>query len=145
MSVAYVDTSVVVALAFHEEGAESLATRMTGFSRLVSSNFLEAELRAVPTHLLARISWILTHRPLSPEMETALEAGSLRGADLWHVASALYAAPEPGAIVFLTLDRQQARVAAALGFRDGEAECAPRSGTRPLESPPVSPPQKSSQ
>ena len=153
MSVAYVDTSVVVALAFHEEGAESLATRMTGFSRLVSSNFLEAELRAacrrecqpVPTHLLARISWILTHRPLSPEMETALDAGSLRGADLWHVASALYAAPEPGAIVFLTLDRQQARVAAALGFRDGEAECAPRSRTRPLESPPVSPPQKSSQ
>ncbi len=152
MSVAYIDTSVVVALAFDEEGAESLATRLTGFSRLVSSNLLEAELRAacrrerqpVPVHLLARISWILTHRPLSPEMETALEAGSLRGADLWHVASALYAAPEPGAIVFLTLDRQQARVAVALGFRDGESECGSRSETRPVESG-SSPPQKSSQ
>ena len=152
MSVAYVDTSVVVALAFREEGAESLATRLAGYSRLVSSNLLEAELRAAcrrerqpaPAHLLARIGWILTHRPLSPEMETALEAGSLRGADLWHVASALYAAPEPGAIAFVTLDRQQARVAAALGFRDGAAEWGPSSQTRPVESGP-SPPQKSSQ
>ena len=142
MSVAYVDTSVVVALAFAEKGADSLATKVAGYSRLVSSNLLEAELRAacgrerqpVPAHLLARISWILTHRPLSPEMETALDAGSLRGADLWHVASALYAAPEPGAIAFVTLDRQQARVAAALGFRDGESECGPSSETRRVES-----------
>lgn len=151
MSVAYVDTSVVVALAFHEQGADSLATRLAGYSRLVSSNLLEAELRAacgregqpVPTHLLARVSWILTHRPLTPEMETVLKAGNLRGADLWHVASALYAAPEPGAIAFLTLDRQQAGVATSLGFRDAEAECGPSSEIRPASG--SSPPQKSSQ
>lgn len=126
MSVAYVDTSVVVALAFAEAGAEALADRLAGYSRLVSSNLLEAELRAacgrerrpVPGNLLARIGWILAHRPLSPEMKSALEAGSLRGADLWHVATALYAAPEPGAVAFCTLDRRQAKVAAALGFRD---------------------------
>lgn len=137
MSVAYVDTSVIVAIAFGEEGAQSLAVRLAAHSRLVSSNLLEAELRAacrregqpVPVHLLARIGWILTHRTLSPEMEAALEAGSLRGADLWHVASALYAAPEPGAIAFVTLDREQAKVAAALGFREGADD----------------PPQKSSQ
>ncbi len=129
MSVAYVDTSAIVALAFAEEGAESLATRLEGFSRLVSSNLLEAELRAacrregqpVPLHLLARIGWILTNRPLTPEMRTALEAGGLRGAELWHLASALYAAPEPAAIAFVTLDRRQATVAAALGFRNGDA------------------------
>ena len=129
MTVAYVDTSVIVALAFGEEGARSLANTLTAFSRLVSSNLLEAELRAAcqregrqaPVHLLARVSWILTNRPLSPEMETALEAGSLRGADLWHVASALYAAPEPGAIAFVTLDSRQAEVAAALGFGDGRS------------------------
>lgn len=81
----------------------------------------------MPVHLLARIGWILTHRPLSPEMEAALRAGNLRGADLWHVASALYAAPEPGAIAFCTLDRRQAKVAAALGFQAGAAElpCPP--------------------
>ena len=137
MSVAYVDTSAIVAIAFAEKGADSLATKLAGFSRLVSSNLLEAELRAAcrregqpaPVHLLARIGWILTHRPLSPEIKTALEAGRLRGADLWHVASALYAAPEPGALAFVTLDRQQAEVAAALGFR--------------LDPPPF--PQKSSQ
>ena len=137
MSVAYVDTSAIVAIAFAEKGADSLATKLAGFSRLVSSNLLEAELRAAcrregqpaPVNLLARIGWILTHRPLSPEIKTALEAGRLRGADLWHVASALYAAPEPGALAFVTLDRQQAEVASALGFR--------------LDPPPS--PQKSSQ
>lgn len=135
MSVAYLDTSVIVALAFAEEGSEALADHLAGYSRLVSSNLLEAELRAacrrenqpVPVHLLARIGWILTHRPLSPEMEAALRAGNLRGADLWHVASALYAAPEPGAIAFCTLDRRQAKVAAALGFQAGvyELPCPP--------------------
>lgn len=137
MSVAYVDTSVIVAIAFGEEGAQSLAARLAAHSRLVSSNLLEAELRAacrregqpVPVHLLARIGWILTHRPLSPEMETALEAGGLRGADLWHVASALYAAPEPGAIAFVTLDRDQAKVAATLGFRD-EADTPPQKSSQ---------------
>ena len=49
-------------------------------------------------------------------MESALRAGNLRGADLWHIATALYAAPEPAAIAFVTLDRRQASVAAALGF-----------------------------
>lgn len=137
MSVAYVDTSAIVAIAFGEEDAQSVVTKLVGFSRLVSSNLLEAELRAacqrerqpVPVNLLARIGWILTHRPLSPEIQTVLETGCLQGADLWHVASALYAAPEPGAIAFVTLDRQQAEVAAALGFR--------------LDPPPS--PQKSSQ
>ncbi len=125
MSVAYVDTSAIVALAFNELGASVLAERLERFSRLVSSNLLEAELRATcrregqptPEHLLARIAWVHASRPLSVEMETALRFGSLRGADLWHVATALYAAPEPGAISFVTLDRRQWRVAVALGFR----------------------------
>ena len=126
MSVAYVDTSAIVAIAFSEEGAATLAEGLTRYSRLVSSNLLEAELRAtchregrpVPTHLLDRISWVLTHRPLSREMETALDAGSLRGADLWHIATALYVAPEPMSIAFVTLDRKQALAAAALGFQE---------------------------
>ena len=125
MSVAYVDTSAIVAIAFAEEGWETLAGSLNGFSRLVSSNLLEAELRAtcaredrpVPLQLLVRIGWIHANRPLSREMKAALDAGSLRGADLWHVATALFAAPEPGAIAFVTLDRRQAKVAAGLGFR----------------------------
>ncbi len=125
MSVAYVDTSVMVAIAFGEDGADALADRLNGFSRVISSNLLEAELRAacshegcqVPTDLLDGIGWILTNRPLSDEIKTALGAGYLRGADLWHVATALYAAPDPGAISFITLNDNQARVAAALNFK----------------------------
>ncbi len=125
MSVAYVDTSALVAIAFGEDGADELARRLSGFSRLVSSNLLEAELcaacaregRPVPREMLSRISWILTDRPLSAEIRTILQAGYLRGADLWHVATALYAAPAPGAIAFITLNEKQAEVAAALNFK----------------------------
>lgn len=124
MSVAYIDTSAILAVAFAEEGAVELAESLTRFSRLVSSSLLEAELRAacqreeraVPAHLLARLGWVHPHRPLSSEMESALQAGILRGAGLWHIATALYAAPEPAAVAFVTLDRKQAGVAAALGF-----------------------------
>lgn len=125
MSVAYVDASAIVALAFGEDGAAALVERLAGHSRLVSSNLLEAELRAacrregqpLPAHLLDRIGWIHADRPLSAEMKAALVVGHLRGADLWHVATALYAAPEPRAVSFVTMDRRQARVAAGLGFQ----------------------------
>ena len=40
----------------------------------------------------------------------------IRGADLWHVASALYAAPRPESLSFATLDLRQGAVAEALGF-----------------------------
>lgn len=40
-----------------------------------------------------------------------------RGTDLWHVAGALYVAPKPSDISFVTLDVRQHTVASALGFR----------------------------
>ncbi|MDE0035138.1 MAG: PIN domain-containing protein [Deltaproteobacteria bacterium] len=124
MSVAYVDTSALVAVAFDERGAAACARRLGSFSRLVSSNLLEAELRAVfareghgfAANLLSGIEWVLPDRPLSHEFETALEAGYLRGADLWHIAMALYVAPEPPDLHFITLDGRQRTIAAALGF-----------------------------
>ena len=45
MSVAYVDTSALVSIAFNERGGTSLARRLDNFSHLLSSNLLEAELR----------------------------------------------------------------------------------------------------
>ncbi len=124
MSVAYVDTSVLTAIAFGEPGAEALAGRLDDFARLVSSNLLEAELRATfarekldfPENVIAGIDWILPDRPLAPELATALEAGYLRGADLWHVAHALYLTPRPESLSFVTLDARQGVVAEALGF-----------------------------
>ena len=125
MSVAYVDTSALVAVAFDDRSGSAIAGRLDECSRLLASNLLEAELRAVfarerldfATSLVAGIDWVLPDRPLAPEMTAALESGSLRGADLWHVATALYAAPEPGQIAFVTRDERQQAAAAALGFQ----------------------------
>ena len=125
MSIAYVDTSALVAIAFDEGGAAACARRLDSFSRLVSSNLLEAELRAVfarerrrfTSGLVSGIEWVLPDRRLTREFENVVEAGYLRGADLWHVATALYLAREPSDIAFVTLDQRQQAVAASLGFR----------------------------
>ena len=125
MSVAYVDTSALVSIAFNERGWTSQARRLDNFSHLLSSNLLEAELRAVfareeidfTTSLVSGIEWVLPDRPLTPELKTALEAGYLRGADLWHVATALYVVQKPSDISFVTLDIRQQTVVKALGFQ----------------------------
>ena len=123
--VAYVDTSALLAVAFDEQGGADLAQRIAGFSRLVSSNLLEAELRAAfaredlafPPAILSGIEWILPDRVLTPEFATALQAGYLWGVDLWHVATALYISPDPGDLSFVSLDVKQQAVVRALGFR----------------------------
>ena len=125
MNVAYVDTSCLVALAFNERGAAALARRLGRFDRLVACNLAEAELRAAfvredrawdPT-ALDRLGWIVPDRRLSPEIERVLAAGHVRGADCWHLATALYVAGDPRLLSFVTLDRAQGAVARALGFR----------------------------
>lgn len=124
MSIAY-DTSTLVAIAFEEPGGTQAGERLEGFSRLLSSNLLEAELRAAfarerlafDAEALSRIEWILPDRPLAGELARALAAGYLRGADLWHIATALYVAPRAEEIGFITLDGPQRDVAAASGFR----------------------------
>jgi hypothetical protein len=126
MKIAYVDTSCLVAIAFGESGAVGLARRLKGFDELVSANLLEAELRAAfvrehvapPADLPVALSWILPDRPLQAEIAQVLAAGYVRGADCWHLATALYLAQEPEAISFVTVDERQRTVARAIGFRD---------------------------
>ena len=124
MEGAYVDASAALAVAFQESGYEAIDQRLRGFSRLWSSHLLEAELRAAYARnnllfepgFIEGIEWIAPSRPLSREIEAALEIGYLRGADLWHVAAALYHASDPRELAFVTLDGRQRAVAAALGF-----------------------------
>ena len=52
---------------------------------------------------------------LTSEISMVVEAGYLRGADLWHLASALYLTPDPKEVTFITLDERQAEVARGLG------------------------------
>ena len=128
MNAAYMDTSWAVAIAFAEAGHEQLLDRLATFDGVYSSDLLEAEFWSAFARegvtrdpaLLASLHWILPDRPLTPEIARALEAGYLRGADLWHVACALFLAEEPPALTFLTLDASQGEVARRLGFA-GEA------------------------
>lgn len=122
---AYVDSSALIAIVRLEPTEGEVRTRLNGFQTLLSSNLLEAEMRAAfardgrafePPDLLSRIEWVLPTRPLGPEIADALRAGYLRGADLWHIATALYAARSVPGLAFVTLDRRQGGVAAALGF-----------------------------
>jgi len=124
VNAAYVDTSCLVAIAFGESGGTHAARRLHGVEEIVSSNLLEAELRAafsreeVPfdAALLSGITWILPDRPLTDEIALVLETGYLRGADVWHIACALFVAGNPRDLGFLTLDDRQAHVAERLGF-----------------------------
>jgi predicted nucleic acid-binding protein len=124
LKVAYVDTSWLLAIAFGETAADRAAGVLLDHDALLSAPILEAELLAalhregLPLSAAPDpgISWILPDRPLRPEIERVLEAGYVRGADLWHLASALYAADSPGDTRFLTFDVRQGEVAAALGF-----------------------------
>ncbi len=124
MSAVYVDTSVLAGIAFGEPAATQIAPQLDRYDRLISSNLLEAEMRAVfqrenesfREDVIAGIEWVLPTRPLTAEFATALSAGYLRGADLWHVATALYVSPHSQSLSFATLDAQQRRVASALGL-----------------------------
>ena len=125
MRLAYVDTSCYVAVAFGEPAASTVMAQMAEFDELVSSNLLEAELRSafarenVPfdSRLLAGLSWVLPDRTLGPEFALVLSAGYVRGADLWHLAAAVFLIGTPADIWFLTLGQRQREVARLLGFR----------------------------
>lgn len=124
MSFAYVDTTCLLAVAFAEPGWKKLARRLETYRELVSSNLLEAEFRSALARegveggdpLLDRVTWVFPDRRLTPEIGRVMAVAELRGADLWHLAAALYLAESPTDVDFLTLDAAQRDAAAALGF-----------------------------
>lgn len=126
MKVAYVDTSCLVAWGLGEPGSARVQRRLRTLDALHSSNLLEAELHSVMARervtpapeLLETITWVMPHRPLHAEIARVLQAGYVRGADCWHLATALYLAAEPESTIFLTLDARQQAVARKLGFQE---------------------------
>jgi predicted nucleic acid-binding protein len=121
---AYIDTSCLVAVAFGEPEATEVERGLEALERIFSSYLLEAELLAslaregVDTGVpfLSAVAWVLPDRSLGPEIRRVLEHGYVRGADLWHLATALFLADDPEALPFFTLDKRQREVAGALGF-----------------------------
>jgi predicted nucleic acid-binding protein len=124
LTIGYVDTSCIVATAFGEKEAQATSRRLSRFDRVFSSPLLEAELfsalaregREISDAWSAAIEYVIVDRPLNAELLRVLEAGYLRGADCWHLATALYLAPDPSQLAFVTLDASQRKVARSLGF-----------------------------
>ena len=125
MKACYVDTSALLAVAFNEAGAPAVAGRLRSFGRLIASNLLEAEFRSALIRegiaegadaILSMMTWVYPDRPLTPEFSRILRLGRIRGADLWHIACALFLAPEVKGLSFITLDPAQRDLARRLGF-----------------------------
>lgn len=124
MSVAYVDSSVVLAHLFGQHAEAEVRLRASTFEVLFAATLLEAEvLSAAVRERIARddvmldsLRPVLPARSLRPEIERVLAAGYVRGADCLHLATALYLAPDPRDLTFLTLDERQRAAAEALGF-----------------------------
>ena len=122
---AYIDTSAILAIEFGEADAPYAKERIDHASTLIASNLMEAEVRSA----MRRLGTGLDPKLIStwtgsiqidhsrPEFDVILRAGYLRGADLWHVAVALFASPDPSQISFITLDMRQRNVARDIGFQ----------------------------
>jgi hypothetical protein len=137
MRVAYVDTSCLVAVALGESQGADITDKLATYDRLYSDNLLEAELRSAfsrerierePDQLSSAITWVLPAEPLSGEYRTALGHGKLRGADLRHVACALYLQRLAGPIDFPSLDAKQRQVAATVGLANRPDEEPDQAG-----------------
>jgi hypothetical protein len=124
VNAAFLDTSCLVAVAFGEAGGQKVVQALERFDRILAANLLEAELRAAFARenvefdpaFLQGVDWVMPDRPLTPEIERILNAGYLRGADLWHLACALFVADQPQSVTFLSLDTRQRAAAGRLGF-----------------------------
>lgn len=68
---------------------------------------------------LQAVSLIFPERSLQKECLTVLKGGYCRGADLWHVANALYIDPQASHFVFVSADQRQGEIARLTGFRLG--------------------------
>jgi predicted nucleic acid-binding protein len=120
----FIDTSAVVALAFGEPGHERVRELLMTAPDVFAAPLLEAEFRAAlaregapqETALLGALRWVMPDRALSEELSRVFAAGRPRGADAWHLATALFLVTDPADLPFLTLDSRQRAVAEALGF-----------------------------
>lgn len=125
MRVAYLDSSVVVAIALEEPGSDRLRELVSDFDLIRATTLLEAEVMAALTRMgvaanvsiFDDIDWVIPIFRLSRDIERVLAAGYLKGGDCLHLASALFGAGDPSQVTFLTLDEKQRTVAARLGFR----------------------------
>jgi hypothetical protein len=111
-----------------EPGSAETESLFREADQVFASELLEAETRSAGARkglstvevddVLKGLKLVQPERSLTHELKTILSMGyPLKGADLWHLACALYFAGDPSTIPFLTLDKTQAQAAASLGFK----------------------------
>lgn len=127
MSTAYLDSSFLIAILFGEPRSRRLQATLQRFDDWLAGDLLVAEVLATAvreglplgelTQTFDSIDLVLPDRSLDPEMREILAVGRLRGADLWHLACALYVAGEDReGLGFLSRDARQRDLARRLGL-----------------------------
>ena len=122
MRLAYVDSSCLVAIAFGEPGHRALTQKLAGFDRLLTCDLTEAELLSAlrredvegPGRLLDGLTFVFPDRRLTREYEQVLAEGYQKGADLIHLACALFLRADFEDLEFVTADPRQQAIANSL-------------------------------
>lgn len=125
--IAYVDTSIIVAILLKEPDYKDHLEILDGYETIVSSNLLEAELFStvkreklafdLAVNYLENISILFPTEKFQTYFQQILNISYLRGADLFHLATALWFAGEKRKdLTFISLDEKQYLVAKRLGF-----------------------------
>lgn len=127
MKVYYIDTSAFLAVLFEEGPSRELIKLMESDTEILSSSLIEAEVLAtlkrenVPlsdaVSVLERVSLVFPDRSLQKELTQLLEKQYCRGADSFHIATALYLDPHAADLIFVSLDEKQNQGARLMGFR----------------------------
>ena len=125
----YLDTSAWIAWKFSQPGKELLTKVWRPEATFISAPILAAEyvafLRRIerlsegqPEEELSFLRWIIPGEVIFKEFSLCINAGDLKGADLYHLAAAAWFAEDNRSeLTFLTCDKQQKKVAQKLGFK----------------------------
>ena len=131
LAIAYLDPTALIPVVFGEEPVGAATQeRLNRFPILVSSNLLEAELRArferegqiFDPDWLSGIEWVQPRGSLGSEMARIQAFASLSPVLLWHLANAVHLAgrlsltSRRAGLAFITLDEQQETAARELSF-----------------------------
>jgi len=128
MKVNYIDSSVLVAILLNEPSSEMARLTLAKESIIQSSSLIESEIISVckrekvefqlADSLLDSIDIVSPPSSIRPYIKDIIEYGYVRGADLQHLACALYLCGNtPKYITFWSFDVNQSRVAKKVGFR----------------------------
>ncbi|MBN2529790.1 MAG: PIN domain-containing protein [Deltaproteobacteria bacterium] len=126
MKIGYIDTSVLVAMAFDDAGGSFIGRFVKTFDRLYSSSLLEAEFfsaakrenkLAEAAQFIRPVRFVYPDINLTRYHRQVLNESPIEGSALYHLSCALYLFQRPQDVFFLSLHPPQAALAARLGFQ----------------------------